>query len=255
VDALNRGLAFGCILLAAACAIGDSGTHADADRELEAFDRDNPACELWTNWEKMCSRSGPNGETFCKEDPVMRVSASSPFCVVDNKGTYNPIQTYSKPQYESYVRFCAQKGSEKTALRGASETVARCVRYQEERPFNGYHLEARRHPWCRNWMTATGSELLLQEEAGNPNRGETDCSRDSCSKVSVESQLLCRQSQAPSWCRSGSFMDMWGSTSAVSESKPSSVEADGERVVIPVAYSYLRPDIPVVGAFCSLREP
>ena len=33
-----------------------SQTAADAD--LVRFERENPSCQLWTNWQKMCSRTG-----------------------------------------------------------------------------------------------------------------------------------------------------------------------------------------------------
>jgi len=32
-------------------------TQAAADRALEAFDTANPSCQLWTNWQKMCSHA------------------------------------------------------------------------------------------------------------------------------------------------------------------------------------------------------
>src|SRR3954464_6240791 len=51
------------------------------DRQMMAFDRSHPQCQLWTNWQKMCSRTGPGGATYCAIDAEMRVNPSRPFCV------------------------------------------------------------------------------------------------------------------------------------------------------------------------------
>lgn len=250
-DKARRAL-FLCLLSAVACTTGDEITQADASAELAAFDRENPHCELWTNWQQMCSRTGPNGEVVCKEDPVTRAQPSSPFCVVDRVRSFDQIATYSKSQYESYLRFCDKKSDTAWAsLRDTPEKVASCVSYQKERPFNGYHLEARRHPWCRSWRTIKGDVLLLQEEAGNPNRGTLDCARDDCSKTVLDDWLMCNQNRPDSWCTSAHWMYHWGSLPGQTRID---LPDDPERVVIAPSYVYLREDIPVLGVYCQSRR-
>lgn len=53
----------------------------EADAALAAFERENPQCQLWTNWQKMCSRIGADGGTLCVEDKARRARPSIPFCV------------------------------------------------------------------------------------------------------------------------------------------------------------------------------
>lgn len=53
-----------------------------ADRQMIAFGEANPQCQLWTNWERLCSRTGLGGGIQCHIDPGRRVASSLPFCAV-----------------------------------------------------------------------------------------------------------------------------------------------------------------------------
>lgn len=54
-------------------------SQAEADAALDQFGRDNPTCELWTNWQKACVR-GADGAAICYVDRGRRVRPSVPFC-------------------------------------------------------------------------------------------------------------------------------------------------------------------------------
>jgi len=61
-----------------------------ADRALQAFDAAHPQCQLWTNWQKMCSRTGPDGATVCVTDPDRPVRPSEPFCTAGTEAEASP---------------------------------------------------------------------------------------------------------------------------------------------------------------------
>jgi hypothetical protein len=134
-----------------------------ADVQLAAFDRSHPQCQLWTNWQKMCSRAGPNGSTFCVTDPERPAAPSEPFCVA-------PFQSdYSGAEAESHDRFCAPRSAENQRAH-----PGQCERYQRDRPFNGFHVTARRSPLCRRWVDVRTRRTICVERPG----GHHSCGRN-----------------------------------------------------------------------------
>jgi hypothetical protein len=155
----RRGMKLGVVLVAGLTAVASATakdsiyykSQKEADAALAAFDRDNPDCQLWTNWQKMCSRTGENGATWCTTDPDKPVKPSTPFCEApkgspDRVGDrYSFPPTMTKSQIESANRFC---------LSGIS-SKRQCKKLDPTRPFNGKRLAARRHPWCEIWGDET----------------------------------------------------------------------------------------------------
>ena len=120
-----------------------SGVAASA--ALASFDHKNPDCQLWTNWQKMCSRTGPDGATHCISSS-MPVRPSVPFCVARTDQPYEDNDTSaSQAERFSHRRFCQR------TTKGHGSNDENCSR-DLSRPFSGLVLEERRHPWCAKWM-------------------------------------------------------------------------------------------------------
>ncbi len=123
---------------------------AAADARLAAFDTENPKCQLWTNWQKMCSRTGPDGtDIFCSIDDMHPSKPTRPFCVGDLDGHYL-IEDHRRDLGDVQLLhlFCEE-----------FETVdgkRRCTKLNSDRPFNGSNLAALRHPYCEVWSTEKG---------------------------------------------------------------------------------------------------
>jgi rubredoxin len=124
--------------------------NSKADRVLKAFDEGHPKCALWTDWHKLCSRTGPNGSTYCRTDPGHPAEPSAPFCAIDpvteldwtSKDAYYPE---SRDEVSSKNRF-----SELTHLEYCPDCgVVR--KYQYDRPFNGLSLSSVSHSACKIW--------------------------------------------------------------------------------------------------------
>lgn len=116
-----------------------------ADRQLMAFDKAHPACRMWTDWHKLCSRTGKNGTTFCRTDPTSRVKPSTPFCA-------GGPDERSAAEAVSSIRYCATR--EKTFAKADKYRATgpyACTRYQSPRPFSGERIEQMLHPACQIW--------------------------------------------------------------------------------------------------------
>jgi hypothetical protein len=146
-------LAIACMSLAAADSPVDIyyKSQASADTDLARFDHENPSCELWTNWQKMCSRlSGPNA-TYCAVAHKYRARPSEPFCL--NMAVTGIAITTTEKAIVSRNRFCRRFRFE-NIVRANGETMwsgTVCAEYAKNRPFNGYSLVDRRHPACDHW--------------------------------------------------------------------------------------------------------
>jgi hypothetical protein len=131
-----------------------------ADAAITRFDHENPECQLWTNWQKMCSRTGPNGETVCVPDRSHPARASEPFCAA------TPFAGAPSPpnprQLSSIFRYCQRRYRER--ITDATGRVIfdgfLCGHYRRERPFNGRTLDARRHPYCQRWERGPAGVLV-----------------------------------------------------------------------------------------------
>jgi hypothetical protein len=180
-------------LVLAACAIphAQSPRQDAVDNELLAFGRRNPHCQLWTNWRKMCSRTGPNAEAVCVEDPARRVRPSAIFCTAGI-----PDDSVTPSQIASYRRFC--KGP---LPQNDGNSLRRCEG-ADARPFNGRRVAARMHPWCSLWAD-TGGQLVCQSGDSNV-EGVPRC--ESVLNLETPEVLNCVSQRPPEWCRSAELL-------------------------------------------------
>ena len=126
----------------------------EADAALADFERNNPSCQLWTNWQKMCSRTGRSGSTSCIES-VHKAMPSEPFCVARTNRPYEGVlPSDSNAQRLSFNRFCEEFSNDQ-------DQAKVCVRWVQERPFSGLNIKDRLHPWCAEWQKALDPSVNL----------------------------------------------------------------------------------------------
>jgi hypothetical protein len=102
-------------------------SQADADAALAQFDRDNPSCQLWTNWQKICSRTGNDSATSCLRSSY-RVRPSVPFCQGHRLGSTAPDAEDRPNEFRSMQRFCAGDANRGEAA-GMTGNPAACSSY------------------------------------------------------------------------------------------------------------------------------
>ena len=128
----------------------------EADADLMRFDRDNPQCQLWTNWQKMCTRTGAAGQTECVTDQATPVRPSVPFCLWAAKPKFGSPPEEPK-QLASASRFCNGELHDREYLR-CSAPIAK-------RPFDGRTLSARRSKYCSVWAEeGSGKPICAERE-------------------------------------------------------------------------------------------
>jgi hypothetical protein len=160
-------------LLCAACSpVGDLGVDGEgslrgqelADAALAAFGHDNPSCRMWTDWQSLCSRTGPGMETYCKKDPGFPVAASEPFCAnwqLPDDTTRLTWEFDTPAQRRSRNRFCEVFAGDEGADREQLGDRPECALYAAKRPFDGRRTEAIAHPLCRQWRQMTPETAVV----------------------------------------------------------------------------------------------
>lgn len=134
----------------------------DADSVLADFGAANPQCRLWTNWQKLCSRTGLGGATQCLADPARSVGPSAPFCVTA-LGTRGEAYAENFGRLRaSSLRFCERVIEDEAEAQRDGEPEL-CEAYAPERPFNGRRLSSVRHPWCETWADAESQREVCSE--------------------------------------------------------------------------------------------
>jgi hypothetical protein len=189
------------LLLAAPLLLGLAATtayyhdQASADAALARFDRNNPECQLWTNWQRMCSRTGQGGATFCMADPDRAVRPSQPFCIskTGEERARPDLQSLSATQRVSLGRFC----SPAAAARGPTGAKVEECGFVRSRPFNGYRLAARLHPWCDEWSDAITREPVCSADGSG---GLPQCDALAKQHFVSEHGLSCSKPNVPGWC-------------------------------------------------------
>ncbi len=143
-------------------------TQAAADADLNRFELDNPSCQLWTNWQKMCSRTGSGGKAVCVLDEDMPVRPSKPFCDRASDPVPSvPLADHPDDQQKllespaarlSRNRFCVAYYADDPSMTsfehresGAFKGIPFCVEFASNRPFNGERGSLARHPACDEW--------------------------------------------------------------------------------------------------------
>jgi hypothetical protein len=186
--------------LLAGCAIEEAEPieHSDTgDAQLAAFGREHPKCQLWSNWQKMCSRTGPGGKPYCVSDPKVIVSPSAPFCGYQGLGV--PTADLDSPGGASRGRFCQEKSTYDWSTDTESgRGVPYCRTFNPDRPFNGRNLAARRHPWCKEWSDTYTERPVCAEDGSGRNR--PSCGALAAGGYQHERPLYCSRLEPPDWC-------------------------------------------------------
>ena len=179
-----------------------------ATRNLAKFARDHPDCQIWTDWETMCSRTGPGREPSCVKDRDRPAEGSSPFCVArkqDGRISFDLPQTASADRYCDRVTTNAvsakDSGNRETA---DSEKAVRsiCESFKIDRPFDGRRLTARRHSWCKTWSDISTGRPVCTEDS-KPATSDMPMSCDAASKEATffSDGLYCSEwGTIPNWC-------------------------------------------------------
>jgi|GEM_PF-1250777 len=202
----------------------------EADADLMRFDRENPQCQLWTNWQRTCSRTGPDGATFCHET-LVEVEPSQVFCAADGVDGYVMInQLETKKEKASFNRFCSEFGIDRIS----GERT--CVEWKSERPFNGLRQTEVEHPWCKRWD-------FQVDPVENP-------------ELSKVMGLYCASRHVPDWCERPSGWGIGVQDEAL-QKEPLEDEPAGseENTIVLTVGAPLFPDSsPVIATFCARRR-
>jgi len=201
-----------------------------ADADLARFDRENPQCQLWTNWQRACSRTGADGATYCHYTPV-DVAPSQVFCAADGIDGYMMIhQLNTVREKASFNRFCAEFDFDYVSGERA------CVEWSLERPFNGLRLVEVEHPWCNRW------DFQVDPEE-NPEHSRIR-------------GLYCASRHVPDWCE---WPFGWGAgvqdQALKEEPLHDEPEASGRNeIVLTVGAPIVYESSPVIAVFCARKR-
>jgi hypothetical protein len=155
-------------------------SQAEADADLARYDLDNPSCQLWTNWQKMCSRTGPKGQVHCTDDKRHAARPSTPFCAVrlvqvpGEPFSVPPARpetlTESKASGASRRRFCTKLWNGEARLvpfereiADEHKAVPLCITYRVPRPFDGRNWQSQSTPRCKQWHKEGGGLYRCSE--------------------------------------------------------------------------------------------
>jgi len=134
----------------------------EADADLMRFDRKNPQCQLWTNWQKVCTRV--DGVMTCRPDPVRQVRPSKVFCGEQGDDSLSAVELLSS------LRFCdnvIESGSSRLVDGEVVRSIRlACDKFDRERPFNGRDFQALRSKQCIEWSDRATGELICREGSG-----------------------------------------------------------------------------------------
>jgi hypothetical protein len=204
----------------------------DADVALLAFDRNNADCQLWTNWQKMCSRTGAGGSTVCVSDSVIPVRPSAPFCAevsIKARAEFRRSKLFepdTSVESKSRERYCILKGS-----------ILKC---QSARPFSGSHLAARRHGLCEIWSENKAPAFRPICSEFTSDDGLKTCEALSRKKFKSSSMLYCSKRSPDIQYTNCISIGGWGDGPDFGESDHYETIAIGRK-----------GELPVVGIYCE----
>lgn len=204
----------------------------EADVALEKFEKDNPSCQLWTNWQRMCSRTGKNGAAECISDDALSVRPSTPFCAEVNIGARNEFRVSEQfavaksLQFRSRGRFCTFDGS-----------IMHC---RSDRPFNGRHLSARRNSLCEIWAEEKAPEFRPICSENTSNTGLRSCAALSKKKFKADVPLYCSKRSEMTGKNICQSISGWGAGPDFGHDAPYEAIALGRK-----------GDLPVIGLYCE----
>lgn len=153
--------------------------NSKSDKALKLFDEAHPACELWSDWHKLCSRTGPKGSTYCRTDPEHPATASAPFCAKGSQG-FTQLDDMSAAERQSVQRYVTgyqniDVGEQVPGQSRPSYTKhVQVPTFDPGRPFAGRTLGQLEHPYCAAWMVEK-EDGTLGSCAEDGRRGVPSC--------------------------------------------------------------------------------
>ena len=170
-----------------------------ADRQMFAFGREHPECPLWTNWQKLCSRTGLHGEIHCNIDTAASVTPSEPFCAAGIRGSAENLRG---GELRSSERFCTEHGERyRTSSRGQRSSIRICRRHEARRPFNGRRLASLDHPACQAWADERTHRVVCSR-GQNDRTGAPSCDQLAASGYEHSGLLICVRWSGATGCSS-----------------------------------------------------
>jgi len=246
-NVVMSGLVFGLLV---GCVSQTRQRNSAADKSvkvnarLKKFDREHPNCQLWTDWQTMCSRVGKNGEAYCRNDPLHPVKPSEPFCVDEYLGNFRTNMT--DKQMESVFRFCEKSLHYDLPESKTGRASRLCTKFSDSRPFSGHNIASLQHPWCREWSdSVTGEKVCRMSKGEHDNTtGVKNCSDATVNTFEHKNLLSCSKLELPKWCA-----DAW--TGVVpQDTHPQGIKKNvsKDEIILPV----LRVPVPspVNGLYC-----
>ena len=166
--------------------------NSKADQTLKEFDKNHPECELWSDWHKLCSRTGPGGSTYCRLDRDHPTKPSAPFC---SKGTsgYSDFATLSPSELRSVRRFVTGYKTVRLQEGHDGRLTARNIKepiYDPDRPFSGRTIAELEHPYCAVWQIIGGGDAISSLCAEDGRAGMQQC-KASKIRTKVSGQPVC----------------------------------------------------------------
>lgn len=167
---------------------------ADPEVRLKEFGETNPKCAMWTDWQRLCSRTGSGGSTYCRKDETYKVSSSAPFCAVAT--AFIPD---TADQKASRNRFCIKY---KRIWANQEEKVPtgplQCVEYRSPRPFSGERITQMLHPLCTSWGTGEpGKTICRSSDSGNT----PACTDEKILRLKSKSPFVCEAWSPTNICK------------------------------------------------------
>lgn len=179
--------------------------NSNADRALEAFDKTHPQCALWTDWHKLCSRTGLGGSTYCRLDREHPAKPSAPFCGLGD-GAPNNIQ--ATLEVKSRNRFSYLVNRKYDCFKTVGETCQKIFdrHWRKDRPFGGGFLNQMEHPSCAVWETYTentgirGEDGLREYCAEDGRKSMPSCRSRKFSKRMQSAPYVCKEFRERNLC-------------------------------------------------------
>jgi hypothetical protein len=166
-----------------------------ADRQMIAFGEANRQCQLWTNWQKLCARTGRNGSVQCLTDPDRPVRPSTPFCARAG----GSMDGWARVVRASAQRFCQTYRTIDDPL-SPGRRIRVCANWASDRPFNGRRIAALVQPGCDAVSEAESGRPVCDQSSARPN-GVPDCASLAASRYEHPRLLQCTRWSGDRSCR------------------------------------------------------
>ena len=200
-----------------------------ADRRLRAFDKSHPQCALWTDWHKLCSRTGPKGASYCRLDRQHTAAPSQPFCAI----------SLDEQQRDTAAERLSRQRFSKIRRQEDCQNCSPARIYQPDRPFGGAQLSQVEHPQCAVWRLEHPikfNNIQVDECSEDGRPGMPSCRSAALQRLKQDAPFVCSEAVRPKVC-----------------GEPrSTAEAYNTRDILPVGYKLSVS--PVWGFHCNRKE-